>query len=70
MLRHASDARMQERSGTRLAPLHLRVRHSRDAPPAEFKTFFGTDVEFRAGTDEVVFPAPVASLPVVRGDII
>src|SRR6516164_453951 len=53
---------------SRLAPLHLRVRHSRDPTPAEFKTFFGTDVEFGAGTDEVVFPAPVASLPVVRGD--
>src|SRR6516165_5529171 len=52
----------------RLAPLRLRVRHSREPIPAEFKTFFGTDVEFGAGTDEIVFPAPVASLPVVRGD--
>ena len=51
-----------------MAPLHLRVRHSRDPTPAEFKTFFGTDVEFDAGADEVVFPAPVASLPVVRRD--
>ena len=37
-------------------------------PPAEFKTFFGTDVEFGVGADEVVFPPPVASLPVVRRD--
>ena len=53
---------------TRLAPLHLRVRHSREAPPAEFKTFLGINVEFGAGADEVVFPPPVASLPVVRRD--
>ena len=52
----------------RLAPLHLRVRHRRAASPTEFKTFFGTDVEFGAGADEVVFPPPVASLPVVRRD--
>src|SRR6516162_7369342 len=45
---------------TRLAPRHLRVRHNRDAMPAEFRTFFGADVEFGAGADEVVFPAPVA----------
>jgi len=53
---------------TRLAPLHLKVKHRRDAPPAEFKTFFGTEVEFGAGADEVVFPPPVASLPLVRRD--
>ena len=52
----------------RLAPLHLRVRHRRVPPPTDFKTFFGTDVEFGAATDEIVFPAPVASLPVVRRD--
>jgi AraC-like DNA-binding protein len=53
---------------SRLAPLHIRVRHSRAPSPADFKTFFGTDVEFGAGADEVVFPVPVASLPVVRRD--
>jgi AraC-like DNA-binding protein len=53
---------------TRLAPRHLRVRHHRDAMPAEFRRFFGTDVEFGAGADEIVFPLPVASLPVVRRD--
>jgi AraC-like DNA-binding protein len=53
---------------TRLAPLHLKVKHRRDAPSAEFKTFFGTEVEFGAGADEVVFAPPVASLPLVRRD--
>src|SRR5215471_18531392 len=53
---------------TRLAPRHLRVRHNRDAIPAELRTFFGTEVEFGTGADEIVFPAPVASLPVVKRD--
>ena len=53
---------------SRVAPRHLRVRHRRDAAPAEFRTFFGTDIEFDAETDEIVFPSPVASLPVVGRD--
>jgi len=53
---------------TRLAPRHLKVRHRRDATPAEFRTFFGTDIEFGAEADEIVFPSPVASLPVVGRD--
>jgi len=53
---------------TRLVPRHLRVRHNRDAIPAEFRTFFGTDVEFGARADEFVFPAPVASLPIAKRD--
>jgi AraC-like DNA-binding protein len=53
---------------TRLAPRHLRFRHNRGATPAEFRTFFGAEVEFGAGADEVVFPVPVASLPVVKRD--
>jgi len=53
---------------TRLAPRHLRVRHIRDTIPAEFKRFFGTDVEFGASADEIVFPAAVASLPLTQRD--
>ena len=52
----------------RVAPRHLRVRHRRDPAPAEFKTFFGTELEFGADADEIVFPARVASLPVVGRD--
>ena len=33
---------------SRLAPLKLKVRHVRARRPAEFKTFFGTEVEFGA----------------------
>lgn len=53
---------------TRLAPRHLRVRHNRDTTPAEFRTFFGTDVEFGADADEIVFPAPIGSFPLTKRD--
>jgi AraC-like DNA-binding protein len=53
---------------TRLALRHLRIRHRRDETPAEFKSFFGCDVEFGADCDEIIFPAPVASLPIVGRD--
>jgi len=53
---------------TRLTPRHLRFRHNREAIPAEFRTFFGIQVEFGTGADEIVFPAPVASLPVAKRD--
>ena len=53
---------------TRLAPHHLRIRHRRDETPAEMRSFFGCDVEFGAASDEIIFPAPVASLPIVGSD--
>ena len=53
---------------TRLAPRHLRIRHRRDEAPAEFRSFFGCDVEFGADSDEIIFPASVASLPLVGRD--
>src|SRR4029078_8195048 len=53
---------------TRLTPRHLRFRHNREAIPAEFRTFLGIQVEFGTGADEIVFPAPVASLPVAKRD--
>jgi len=54
---------------SRLAPRQLKVRHVRADPPAEIKAFFGTDVKFGADTDEIVFSAQVASLPVTGRDI-
>ena len=53
---------------TRLAPRHLRVRHRRDETPTEMRSFFGCDVEFGAASDEIFFPAPAASLPIVGSD--
>ena len=57
--RHVTDGRF--------APL-LRMRHFRDGTPAEFKSFFGCDVEFAAEADEITLPTNVASLPVVSRD--
>ena len=53
---------------TRLAPRHLRIRHRRDETPTEMRSFFGCDVEFGAASDEIIFAAPVASLPIVGSD--
>jgi len=36
--------------------------------PAEFRTFFGRDVEFGADRDVISFPVPVALLPLVGRD--
>jgi hypothetical protein len=52
----------------RFAPLRLRMRHFRDGTPAEFKSFFGCDVEFAAEADEITLPRKIASLPVVSRD--
>jgi AraC-like DNA-binding protein len=53
---------------TRLAPRNVRIRHRRDETPAEMRSFFGCDIEFGADSDEIVFPAFVASLPIVGSD--
>jgi AraC-like DNA-binding protein len=53
---------------TRLALRHLRIRHRRNETPAEFRSFFGCDVEFGADRDEIVLPASAASLPIVGRD--
>jgi AraC-like DNA-binding protein len=52
----------------RLAPSRLKMRHFRNGTPAEFRAFFGSDVEFGADADAISFPAPLASLPVVGRD--
>jgi AraC-like DNA-binding protein len=52
----------------RLAPSRLTMKHFRDGTPAEFRTFFGSDVEFGADGDAISFPAPLASLPLVGHD--
>ena len=44
------------------------VRHFRNSTPAQYKSFFASDVEFGTDADEIVFPGAVASLPIVGGD--
>ena len=53
---------------TRLAPRQLKLRHSRDAPPPEFRAFLGCDVEFASDANEIIFPDSVSSLPIVGAD--
>jgi AraC-like DNA-binding protein len=52
----------------RLAPSRLKTRHFRNEMPAEFRAFFGVDIEFGANADEICFPRPVALLSVVGRD--
>ena len=58
----------REVTDSRLAPRRLKVRHARPRPPTDFKSFFGTDVEFGSNVDEIALSTPVASLPVARRD--
>jgi AraC-like DNA-binding protein len=53
---------------TRLAPRLLKVRHRRDAPPSEFRTFLGCDVEYASNANEIIFPKSVSSLPIASAD--
>jgi AraC-like DNA-binding protein len=52
----------------RLAPSRLTTKHFRNETPAEFRTFFGVDIEFGANADEIWFPRPIALLSVVGRD--
>ena len=52
----------------RLAPSRLKMKHTRTGTPAEFRAFFGVDVEFGADADEISFPRPTGLLPVVGRD--
>jgi AraC-like DNA-binding protein len=52
----------------RLAPSRLKTKHFRNGMPAEFRAFFGVDIEFGANADEICFPQPIALLSVVGRD--
>jgi AraC-like DNA-binding protein len=52
----------------RLAPSRLKTKHFRKETPAEFRAFFGVDIEFGANADEICFPRPIALLSVVGRD--
>jgi AraC-like DNA-binding protein len=52
----------------RLVPSRLKTKHFRNGTPAEFRAFFGVDIEFGANADEICFPRPMALLSVVGRD--
>jgi AraC-like DNA-binding protein len=53
---------------SRIAARRVKVRHSRAGSPVTFKSFFGIDVEYDADSDGIIFPALIASLPIVGRD--
>ena len=55
-------------TNSRLAPLRIGVRHSRKGTPAEFRSFFGCNVDFGRDVDEIALSKSAYSLPVVGGD--
>jgi AraC-like DNA-binding protein len=58
--RHVTDSRLE--------PRRLKVRHHRASTSVEFKSFFGSEVEFEADADEIIFPPSIATLPIVGRD--
>ena len=52
----------------RLVPSRLKTKHLRNRTPAEFRAFFGVDIEFGANADEIWFPRPIALLSLVGRD--
>jgi AraC-like DNA-binding protein len=52
----------------RLSPLRLKTMHFRHETPAEFRAFFGLDIEFGANANEIWFPRPIALLSLVGRD--
>jgi AraC-like DNA-binding protein len=52
----------------RLIPSQIKVMHNRANGAAEFRSFFGCEVEFGSNVDEVVFPKTVELLPIGSAD--
>jgi len=52
-----------------LAPKQIRLRHFRPETPPDVRSHLGCDIDFGAGTDEIVFPAEIGALTVVGADV-
>jgi len=52
----------------RLIPGKIKVTHNRTNGAAEFRSFFGCEVEFGSNVDEVVFPNAVKLMPIGSAD--
>ena len=55
-------------TGLRLVPSRVSLTHQRKSTPSEFAAFFGSDIEFGAAADEVVFAPTIRQIPVVSAD--
>ena len=55
-------------TGNRLVPTHIKLAHRRDGKCPEMTEFFGAEVEFDAGVDEILFAPASRDMPVVSAD--
>jgi AraC-like DNA-binding protein len=55
-------------SGHNLLPIRVNLTHLRNGFHAAFKSFFGCDVAFGSGKDEIAFPAAVQPAPLASAD--
>lgn len=55
-------------TNSNLMASRVKVMHQRTEKTSEFQAFFGCDVEFGADVDEIIFPGPVADMPLLNAD--
>ncbi len=55
-------------TGRHLSPISVKLMHRRTELPAKLKALFGCEVAFGCDVDEVVYPQPVKSMPIVNAD--
>jgi AraC-like DNA-binding protein len=56
-------------TSSRLAPSQIKLKHSRPETPPDVRSYLGCEIDFAADSDEILFPAPIGALPVVRADV-
>jgi AraC-like DNA-binding protein len=59
---------VRQLSGSNLFPERVNVTHHRDRFHADFRKFFGCDVVFGSGTDEIAFSSTVRPTPLASAD--
>jgi AraC-like DNA-binding protein len=55
-------------SGHNLLPIRINLTHHRNGFHPAFKSFFGCDVAFGSGGDEIAFPSAVQPMPLASAD--
>jgi AraC-like DNA-binding protein len=55
-------------SGHNLLPIHVNFTHHRNGFHPAFKSFFGCDIDFGCGRDEIAFPSTVQPMPLASAD--
>jgi AraC-like DNA-binding protein len=73
--RHQMEFRMalfvracRQLTGRRLSPSHARFIHTRDTLCKGYADYFGDDVKFGTGSDEITFPKDTRNLRVINAD--